>query len=450
MKTITIHCLKEIDYNIREVQHLELLVEHLAIIINRLLNQKQEIKVVLDTESAEKIAWTDANLFWISDSTSDTVIQQILSRKETSIVFTMGYKPEVVPAHLIVYYLFEYDNDKRECVSLWEGGDLGYFYWQLLTNIAYDVLEQLSLLESLESEHSKVFFINESSPDIYRESLMLKRELKSFGHRVVPYGKLSSNKEKLEKQLEDVFSQADLALFLFGSVYTDTDKEEMNKTLLQYEAAIKAEKQKLLWVAPHGSEIDEKQLFLIDRIIRQSEGQANTEVVEGVFQKLKYLLHLYLYEFVEKSKNWSNLHAEQVIQGYLVADKIDEQWASEVAALFESEGGMSTKTFWDIPQTYLRKAHQSYLNQCRGVFVLVDKVNTYWLEARVRDILKTPGMGRGERIPFQWIIVRYKNQVSQVNSHLEKLQLEGVRVCCWEDKGDMQLGDFLLQTIEQS
>ena len=62
------------------------------------------------------------------------------------------------------------------------------------------------------------------------------------------------------------------------------------------------------------------------------------------------------------------------------------------------------------------KDHKSYLQECSGVIVYYGKPNRPWLQSKVMDLLKAPGMGRVRSMETRQILAGKKDVLEDYSS----------------------------------
>jgi len=312
--------------------------------------------------------------------------------------------------------LFDSNEDQDE--SQWLGQEASV-YWSRLLDLAAEVT---SLTEPKTDPENKVagnmIYLAQVSADMGRNRNILKRELIEHGFRVGPFTDLKSYKTDLKSQIQSLVDQSRLAIHLLGNAYGEAIKEvgySLAEVQIQYiteylEAIdndpVHAEKDltRLIWIDPDFNPVDSQQEEFINQLKRNIENLHRTEIIQTPIELFKTLL---IRRLRQKDSAVSVADMPEETRGrfvYLIHSPDDQDVAAELAKGL-LKGGLNTGMLdYTNNQRNLLNDHKAFLQTCVGAVVYYGNSNRPWLQAKVMDLLKAPGMGRTSKLESRQIL----------------------------------------------
>jgi len=302
--------------------------------------------------------------------------------------------------------LFYSNEDTDE--SQWLGQE-ATVYWSRLLDLAAEVT---TLIEPATDTADKVagnmIYLAQASADMGRNRNILKRELIEHGFRVVPATDLKTYKTDLKSQIQSMVDQSRLGIHLLGNAYGEAMKEvgySLAEVQIQYiteylEAIendpVHAEKDmdRLIWIDPEFNPVDSQQEEFINQLKRNIENLHRTEIIQTPIELFKTLI---IRRLRQKDSAVTVADMPEETRGrfiYLIHSPDDQDEAAELAKGF-LKGGLNTGMLdYNDNQRNLLNDHKAFLQACVGAVVYYGNSNRPWLQSKVMDLLKAPGMGR--------------------------------------------------------
>jgi len=302
--------------------------------------------------------------------------------------------------------LFDSSEDADE--SQWLGQE-ATVYWSRLLDLAAEVT---TLNEPTTDPADKVagnmIYLAQASADMGRNRNILKRELIEHGFRVVPASDLKTYKTNIKSQIQSLVDQSRLAIHLLGNAYGEVLKEvgySLAEVQIQYiteylEAIendpVHSEKElnRLIWIDPEFNPVDSQQEEFINQLKRNIENLHRTEIIQTPIELFKTLI---IRRLRQKDSAVAIADMPEETRGrfvYLIHSPDDQDEAAELAKGL-LKGGLNTGMLdYNNNQRNLLNDHKAFLQACVGAIIYYGNSNRPWLQSKVMDLLKAPGMGR--------------------------------------------------------
>lgn len=296
------------------------------------------------------------------------------------------------------------DADKSQCL-----GQEDAVYWSRLLDLAAEVMTQIETTsDQAEKKEGNLIYLAQASADMGRNRNILKRELIEHGFGVVPVVDLKTFKTDLKSEIQKMVDQSQLAIHLLGNAYGETMKElgySLAEVQIRYitehleaieKDPVRAEKdlQRLIWIDPDFNPVDSQQEEFITQLKRNIENLLRTEIIQTPIELFKTLI---IRRLRQKKSAVSIADMPEETTGrfvYLIHSADDQNEAAELAKGL-LKGGLNTGMLdYNNIQRNLLKDHKAFLQACSGAIVYYGNSNRPWLQSKVMDLLKAPGMGR--------------------------------------------------------
>ena len=142
-----------------------------------------------------------------------------------------------------------------------------------------------------------------------------------------------------------------------------------------------------IWI-PSGKIINDQRQSLYLKRIKHDEAEYNTEIIETPLESFKTILVSRL----KAAKESKKIDYGNIFQVYLISE---ETVSKEVDKLYTtlSSSGLKVLTLDFSEQVGIYARHLQKLRDCDSVIVFQQENNQFWLDSKIRDLIKSPGIG---------------------------------------------------------
>jgi len=295
----------------------------------------------------------------------------------------------------IKYY--DFDTEERKQII-----------YNKLLDLAFDISE------SLKEENSRLFNPDDSDKYIYlglttfdqqHSRDLIRRELLHYGYKVLPAINMPFTGEEFKEVLIENLKFVDTVIQLMGSNYGELLKgtkysiiDYQNNIIREYQEKNENENfKRYIWIPQNLKISDQRQALYLKRIRRDDAGPA-TEIIESPLETFKTILASRLLN----RKNGFEHEFENISKIYLIYEEKD---AGAYENLYSSLAlsGLKVYTIDYEEQTGIYARHLRYLRDCDGIIIMHQGNNTFWLNSKLRDLIKSQGLGR--KGPYKKIVI---------------------------------------------
>lgn len=232
----------------------------------------------------------------------------------------------------------------------------------------------------------------------------IRRELLHYGYRVLPSTKMPQTGEEFEKSLNEHLGRSSIAIQLMGAQYGDNLKgtkfsmmDYQNKLIREFQEKQPENLKRFIWIPQNNKISDQRQALYLKRI-RRDDATTNTEIIECPLETFKTVLAARL----ENPKLPTNGNFENISRIFLLTEEEQSAYA-EVLYSALSSAGLKINTLDYEEQTGIYARYLQSLRDADAVIILQQSENQYWLNSKLRDLIKSPGIGRDH--PYKRVIV---------------------------------------------
>jgi hypothetical protein len=342
-------------------------------------------------------------------------------------IFKIGLEPLKKPIknscldQLLSYDFFERTSHTRRSKAS-DTGSIGRspILYSKYLDIAYDFIGILKATDTTDSNESKIKYIYLGPTTVelnnYRDEI--RRELQYYGFRILPMVNSPSNSQDLEDITRLSLKKTNAVVQLMGSQYGDVVKgskysltELQNKIIKEYmEKETEKPLKRYIWIPSHIKINDQRQALFLNRLRRDDAGY-NTEIIESPIETFKTILAGRLGE----NNILFNEEYENISKVYLLTEESSVKDSEKLYAPLSS-AGLKVQTLDYSEQIGIYARHLQKLRECDSIIIYQNIENKFWLNSKLRDIIKCPGIGRSK--PFKKILLIVK---SEPDEHLIKL-----------------------------
>jgi hypothetical protein len=335
------------------------------------------------------------------------------------------YQPTKLKSYLSydLYYQNPASGESQEINSFF-GSDAEKTFWMRLDDLAhdiFDVLKEANIQRNIVSKKkSNIIYLAETGHDLTYERDLIKRELQRHGYKVLPDQALPKNFREMEAVIKKDLSQCRLSIHLIGDSYGDIP-EGSEKSIIDIQNQLAAEYRshagvipgtgnsifnRLIWVSPNAKLTNEKQKLFIENLKRDAESINGAEVIQSSLEDLKNIIRKELsadndVEVAEKAAEKNNA----LPSVYLIYDTPDMDGGKEIAKYFSEKGVEVYQPLFDGELLDVRNSHFENLRKCDAALIYYGKAREQWVQMKVLDVLKAPGLGRTKPIQAKAVLV---------------------------------------------
>jgi Domain of unknown function (DUF4062) len=322
---------------------------------------------------------------------------------------------------MISYDFFQVDPETGKAYEFTEffNADAEKNYWMRLVDLAYDIFKRLSEMRISRSYVSLSYkkdsvYLAETTHDLLAERDIIKRELQRHGYRVLPDHNLPAAGTALEASIRQYIKECKLSIHLIGSSYGDyvkgTEKSlidiENNIAAEQYRATVDYNKQsrdskefsRLIWLSANQKVTSEMHKAFIEQLRKDSVG---AEVLQISLEDLKAVIRNKLAMRVGEYVSGDLSFRTDAVNGskglakiYLICDQSDVAASKPLIDYLRQKGFDVLTSGFEGDLMTLKHIHQENLVNCDASIIYCANANPEWLNVKMHDLMKAPGLGR--------------------------------------------------------
>jgi len=279
--------------------------------------------------------------------------------------------------------------------------------WLKLLDLSMEIKRLVNELSKNKKKEvfSKSIFLAYTSPDQNVNRLIIEREIKQLGYNILDPSKSISSEHELRNTINDSLNKSDLSIHIIGNSELPSAPgqdmsiiEYQNKLFVEYVNANKNAKIfRLVWIPPDIKPKTEKQRMYIESFMHQVEAMENTEIVQTPIEIFKTIIQRKLIDrpvmTAENIKSTDgNSKSVYIIYNDSAIDKVNK-----ISSEFEKKNITVLKTEKAQNNIETIRLHHKNLINCDVVLIFQNEDNRLWLNSKISDILKAPGIGRKKR-----------------------------------------------------
>lgn len=336
-------------------------------------------------------------------------------------------------SELLSYDFFERNPYTRKIKTIdFESGSNTPYYGRIL-DLAYDIAATLNVENSGyrgRAEQERYIFLGLTTFDQQKSRDDIRRELQHYGYRVLPLSKLPLTGEEFEKALVSNLKQSDTVIQIMGSQYGEILKGT-KYSLTDYQNRVIREYQqhnpdagliRFIWIPQNNKISDQRQALYLKRL-RRDDASEVCEIIESPLETFKTILAAKLQDSLPKTKvEYENIH-----KVYLLSEETDLRESEELFSTLALSGLKVTQLDHD-EQVGIYARHLQALRDSDAVVIYQNSDNQFWLNSKIRDLIKSPGIGREKLFKKVVIITRLtpdSNLLRMIKTKVEIVNTDG-------------------------
>ncbi|MEM7352595.1 MAG: TIR domain-containing protein [Acidobacteriota bacterium] len=302
-------------------------------------------------------------------------------------------------------------------------------YWARLDDLAHDITEALSQIESSAGPAAPVaanghdqpaVYLAETSFDLKGERDAVKRELLGHGYRVLPDRPLPLVAPEAEAMIKEQLESCQLSVHLVGRNYGIVPEGATESlVVLQNEYAIERgarsggeELGRLIWMPPDLATDDDRQRKFIESLQVDPRIQQGADILETPLEDFKSAIHKKLQPAEEEEEEVAAeaiddafAAADDLCRIYLICDQRDLDNTLALEDYLFDQGFEVIVPIFEGDEAQVRKDHEENLVVCDAVLYYYGAGNELWLRRKLREMQKSAAFGRSKPLRGKAIYV---------------------------------------------
>lgn len=309
----------------------------------------------------------------------------------------------------IDYLLYKIDPETNEIIEFnrLEGREEENPFWFKITDLTYDIISLLNG-QTKKHKHPLTVYLAEVSKDQQYNKDLIRRDLLLKGHNVLPSKKIPLNSiNKVEEIILSHLDFCDFSIHIFGDEKGDVIKNTdfsivdfQNTIASKYNETYKNGQEeknffRLIWLSPDLKLYDDDQLLKIEKLKRNVKELENTEIIETPLETFRSIIKN---RAETKNKEFQNLkiskntNRKNNVIYFIFENKKNEQ-IDYIIQFLKEKGFEVLIPEFKKEQKELISKHKDNLVESNGILIY-HEVNKEWLNAKIKDIKKSPGYGK--------------------------------------------------------
>lgn len=301
--------------------------------------------------------------------------------------------------------------------SLIGEGDESRLYWTKILDLSYDMVKLL-FAETIGNEVTTNIYLAETTPDQYENRDAIRSELIHRGYKVYPNHILTGTIEDVTQEITSLIDNCSISVHIIGSSYGEhIGSSEQSLTELQCRMAAKRWRitslnqdseqfQRIVWIQPGIKPEDEKQRRFVNSL-RLEDKDSYSEIMQTPLEELKANLREKLSNIALNVKSGDNLNKKLV---YLIHEPNETFNTEPIKKYLQSKGTEVITINFAVDTENMVSKHCSFLSIADSVIIFDNDSNRYWINSKLKDLVKAPGFGRKQSFAVKSIFTKNKNR----------------------------------------
>ena len=254
-------------------------------------------------------------------------------------------------------------------------------------------------------------YLAETTFDLTPARENVRRDLMRKGFRVLPEEPLPLFLPELEERIAQDLARCQLSVHLVGQAFgVIPEGSTASLVEVQNELAIAREGlPRLVWMPPELALDDPRQSAFIGRLRTDVRLQAGADILETPLEELKSTIYRTLEPEEDSAVDESGVapteEEDRWVRIYLVCDQRDLGATSELEDHLFDLGYEVILPVFEGDEAQVREEHEETLCSCDAVVIYYGAGNELWLRRKLREIQRSPGLGRTLPLVAQAIYV---------------------------------------------
>jgi hypothetical protein len=322
-----------------------------------------------------------------------------------------------------VYQFYDWDPDINQFRTYrLNGSDAEYtLFWSLLLDVLYDLAEVIEPEDkSSFAKDKSTVYIAPVTPELTVARNRIIRELTKRQITVLP----DYRKDYNASDFDDLIKECDLAVHLVGYQYGELIADENISATEHYfrqtsafcsknkEFIVKKGQQvfNLVCLPLFPEKADEKQQQFIQSL-RYDGATDSTEIVQLPVEDIKILI-------IERLNLKRRFRAKlEANSAYLMYESQSVENIEKISAMLQQAGYQPRSINYSDKKKSPIDQNRHYLSTSEIVIIIDDNAPDQWILAKIKDIVKAPGIGRLQPFKSKMVITQQEQKLSNIALH---------------------------------
>jgi hypothetical protein len=317
-------------------------------------------------------------------------------------------KPECLD-ELLAYNFYEKNiYNKKVRILDFSSSDKSAVIYSRLLDLVYDISSSIgssAINADVYDQPKKNIYLGLTTVDQLQSRDDLRRELQHYGHNVLPQASMPMIGEEFEKALINCLQQSDAVIELMGAQYGDILKgtkysltDYQNRLIREFQRKdTGSQLKRFIWIPQNNKISDQRQALYLKRL-RRDDPSENTEIIESPIETFKTIVAAKL----ENTNHVPGFQSENISKIYLITEEESTKEAEELYSNL-SLSGLRVVILDYAEQIGIYARHLQSLRDSDAIVIYQSSANLAWLNSKIRDIIKAPGIGK--TVPFKKVVI---------------------------------------------
>ncbi len=314
------------------------------------------------------------------------------------------------------FFVRDTESGRTRELDMTFGDQLGRDYWAKVDDLAHDICDLLGQLDApsmataSSGDDAALVFLAETTFDLSPARENVRRDLLRKGFGVLPDGPLPLVASELTEQVTEDLARCRLSVHLVGQTYGVIPEESTASLIeVQNELAIaRAGLPRLVWMPPELEVADQRQRDFIERLRTDARLQAGADILEKPLEELKSAIYRQLEPATSAAPEEPAALVEdeaRLVRIYLICDQRDLDATPSLEDHLFDLGYEVVLPVFEGDEAQVREEHEETLCTCDATVVYYGAGNELWLRRKLREIQRSPGLGRSVPLAAEAIYV---------------------------------------------
>lgn len=267
-----------------------------------------------------------------------------------------------------------------------ESPDTAPQYWELLTDIATEISQTL---DTSNKPPNKTIYLAQTDTLQMPDWLNVKRDLNEMGYKILPDKPLSTNLQECTEQINNHIKNSSIIIHLIPIAYSRYFTNS-NLSITEHQLNISSEMilntpnryKRIIWIPTTYEFMDEENQIFIERIQRDNNQQHSTIILKVTLEDLKKMYRQMLLDAKKEADN------QQFPSVYYITDDTSDTSITPANIV----GNSTSHTMQSSLEHTSYNQHLRYLANAQVVVLKYSHENEQWINVKINDILKSPGL----------------------------------------------------------
>ena len=281
--------------------------------------------------------------------------------------------------------------------------------------------------------NEKTIYVAETTAELFPYRNAICSELIHRGFDILPKHFLCGNGIEISQQITEYLDQSFMSVHIIGDHYGQIiHDQEMSLSELQCRLAAKKWRlasnnpgedtfQRIVWFPPHVKASDERQRRFMENL-RIEDKDDTSEALQVPLEDLKAVLRdrIGRFRFDHKLKQHENLQSV-----YIIHEPKDREKIQTIENFLQQKNITVLKIDTEKDSNHIISRHLDLLSIAGSVIIYDNACSRFWINSKLKDIVKAPGYGRNNAFVATAILSNQPTRYKTFDKSSISLVLDG-------------------------